>query len=92
VSTTFAAFLTRHERRIEVSFASFGALLVLYAVAEGLHLLPGEPAFQPWRLALVATALLLQPAAMLLRRHRPLCYVLLALSLGLIAVTFVVAG
>ena len=80
----FFVWVRRNSRRMEWSFFALYSGLFLYAGADALGILPGEPGWRP-RASLVMTAgLLLQPTAAIVgRRVRALQFPLLALSIAL---------
>jgi len=78
------AWVRRHDRRIEWGFFAVFGVLFLYAGADALGLLPGEPGWRPRASVFMAGGLMLQPTAALVgRRMRALQFALLALSIAL---------
>ena len=77
--------MSRRERRVEFLLMILPATVLLYVGAGWAGLT--EEGYQPARLAVLGFALLLQPAAALIRhRSRLLFHALLAVSLSLVAV------
>lgn len=93
MSAKGTGFLNRHARTIEVIFAITCGAVLIYALADWQKWLPGERGFQPFRLVLLSAAMVLQPVAALVRdRSRGLFWVLLLVSITLLAATFLVAS
>jgi hypothetical protein len=81
----FFAWVRRHDRRMEWGFFALFSVLFLYAGADALGILPGEPGWRPRASVVMTAGLLLQPTAAIVgRRVRALQFGLLALSLVLI--------
>ncbi len=80
----FFSWVRRHDRRMEWGFFAVFGVLFLYAGADALGILPGEPGWRPRASVVMTAGLLLQPTAALVgRRVRALQFALLALSIAL---------
>jgi hypothetical protein len=93
MTTQSPGFLERNERRIELVFLMFAGGLFVYAVADWLHLSGSTQSFQPLRMVLLTSAMVLQPLAALLRqRSRLVFYVLIGVSAVPLVASFYVTS